>query len=699
MNMSALKLSFKVKTILGVALIEVFFLLILVINSRNILYKTVDKDIKTHAQSISLLLASALTDAVISKDLATIQSILETGMAIEQLFYIRVLNAEKTIAKIGERSYLQKEFKMDSNLSDANSDGSFDVYSDIKVDGYSFGKVEIGLSIAEKYRLISDATNHLSVIAIVELIFVALFSLLLGIALTRRLIELQQTALSITEENMGLQIPIIGNDEIADTCRAFNFMSAKIQSINFKLVSDNARMDAIMNTATDGIFMINLDGTIESVNKSACNIFGLNDKDMLGKNLLSLIPGLHFWDADNSQFQQLQYAEGVSNTGVSIPLEIYASKMFYEKENYVVGVIRDLTALNRLQDELSAIFNLSPDGFLILSGEGVISYTNSSLHKMVMLDDDVILMGKNWSFFQHEIFKRLDNEHHHNLDFLDETLTDNTLYLKYPLQRILRCYRRKINEQNVNSAEILFFHDITQNTIMDNMKSEFLTTAAHELRTPLAGVMGFSELLSMREYPPEKTKELAKTINRQSIRLKLLLDDLLDLASIENGTFSATDLRRGTLEIPILECCHDFDGSDDFHHLVIEPTEYWPLVEVNQLKIRQIITNVLSNAYKYSPENPEITVSTLTQVENGIAEFGITIQDHGIGMTPKQLSHIGERFYRADMSGNIPGTGLGMALTNELLATQNARIEIQSTFGEGTAMTVWIPISSKNGNS
>jgi len=474
---------------------------------------------------------------------------------------------------------------------------------------------------------------------------------------------------------------------------AFNLMSVETESINFKLMSDNVRMDDVMNTATDGVFMINLDGsTIESVNKSACNIFGFNDKDILGKNMQSLIPSLHFWDADNSQFQQLQYADGVSNKGVLIPLEIYASEMFSKKDNYIVAVVRDLTSSNRFQNALSGIFNLSPDGFLVLSGEGVISYANPSLRKMIMVDDDELLMGKDWSVFQHLIFKKLDNEYHHNIDFLDEMLTENILHLRYPLQRILRCYRRKLNEKDVNSAEILFFHDITQNMIMDNMKSEFLTTAAHELRTPLAGVMGFSELLSMREYPPEKTKEIAGIINRQSIRLKLLLDDLLDLASIEDNTFSPTNMRQDTLEIPLLECCKDFDGSDDFHYLVIEPTEYWPLVEVEQLKIRQIITNLLSNAYKYSPENPEITVSTSTQVKNEIAEFGITIRDQGIGMTPEQLSHIGERFYRADMFGEIPGTGLGMALTNELLMTQHARIDIQSSFGEGTAMTVWIPI-------
>jgi PAS domain S-box-containing protein len=690
-----IKLSFKLKTIIGVALIEAFFLFILVINSKHILYETIDTDIKVHATSISVLLASALSDAVISQDLATIQSILETGMTIDEIFYIRVLDSDKVLAQVGDPNFLDKPFVLDVNLSDAKVDSSFDVYSYIKIDDYIFGSVQVGLSILDKEALIKDATRHLSLIAIIELIFVALFSFLLGVALTRRLLELQKTALSITQGNMGVQIPIVGNDEVADASRAFNLMSAKIQEINFKLTSDNDRMDAIMNTVTDGIFMVSLDGTIESTNKALNKLFGCSSDEVIGKNLLSFIPDLHFWDLDNAQFRETQQADLISKTRESVALEIYASEMHYKNEDYLVGVIHDLTSLNRLQDQLSAIFNLSPDGFLIISNSDEIVYANPSLHKMMMFDDESTLIGKTCAYFKEELFKKCDNEHHENIDFLNDSLCENTLYLKYPLEKILHCYRQKIDNEHTASSEIVFFHDITQNTIVDKMKSEFLTTAAHELRTPLAGVMGFSELLSMREYSPEKTKEIAEIINRQSTRLKLLLDDLLDLASIENSTSSPIYLRQATLEVPLAECCKDFDGSDDYHYLVIEPTEFWPVVEIDHLKVRQIITNILSNAFKYSPENPEINISTTIQLNNEISEFGIIIQDHGIGMTPEQLSHVGERFYRADMSGNISGTGLGIALTNENIALLDGRLEIQSTFGEGTVMTAWLPITSK----
>jgi PAS domain S-box-containing protein len=693
--MNKLKITFKIKTIVGIALIETLFLFILVLNSRHILYDTIDKNINAHATSISVLLASALTDAVISKDLATIQSILETGMTIDKIFYIRVLDSDKVLAQVGNPSYRHKDFLLDEKLSDAERDGVFDVQSDIKVDDYIFGSVEVGLSSLDKEELITDATRQLSLIALIELIFVALFSFLLGIALTRRLLELQKTALSITDGEMGVQVPVVGNDEVADASRAFNLMSAKIQEVNFKLKSDSERLDAIINTATDGIFMITLDGTIQSTNNAITGLFGYSSDEVIGKNLLAFIPNLHFWDLDNSQFQKTQQSDGISKIGESVPLEIHAREMSYNNEDYIVGVVHDLTALNRLQDELSAIFKLSPDGFLIVSMDGMISYANPSLHKMMMFDNRVSLIGQNWAYFQQDLHKRLDADYHENLDFLSDLLCEKTLHLKYPAERILSCYRQKIDDKHIDSAEIVFFHDITQNTVVDKMKSEFLTTAAHELRTPLASVMGFSELLSIREYSPEKTKEIAEIINRQSISLKLLLDGLLDIASIENGTSPPINMRQTTLEFLLADCCKDFDGSDDYHYLVIEPTEFWPVLLTDQLKVRQIITNLLSNALKYSPENPKVNISTTIQINNEISEFGITVQDHGIGMTPEQLARVGERFYRADMSGHIPGTGLGIALVNEIIALLLGRLEMQSTFGEGTTMTVWFPIASK----
>jgi signal transduction histidine kinase len=228
------------------------------------------------------------------------------------------------------------------------------------------------------------------------------------------------------------------------------------------------------------------------------------------------------------------------------------------------------------------------------------------------------------------------------------------------------------------------------------MKSEFLTTASHELRTPLSSVMGFSELLTMHYYGPEKTKEIAKSINKQSIRLKQIVDDLLDVASIESNTIDMLDMVQDTLEITLIELCEDFSGSDNFHSIDFHKPKFWPIVEFEPSKIRQIISNILNNAYKYSPKSPKVKVSTKLRITEETSEFGVIVEDNGIGMTPENLSHVGERFYRADNSGNITGTGLGISIIKELISMHKGEFQIESKFGQGTVVTIWLPILVTN---
>lgn len=691
------KFSFKMKTIVGIAIIEAFFLFILVLNSRSVLYETIELNIKERVQNISKLVATASVNAVISKDIATLESILDSAMTTSNVLYIKIRDLDRVLVERGDLAYLDRKFKADNSIAESEHDQSYDAYSDIFVGEYRFGRVELGLSVAEQKTIIKGATHKLSTIAIIELVFVGLFSLLLGIALTKRLILLQEAAIKMSKGETGLQIPLKGNDEVTDASRAFNLMSTRIEEVTHTLKSDNVRMDAIMNTATDAIFMIGLDGLVHFMNRATYILFCCEDKGIIGQSLFDFIPEFYFVSAQSSTEEQVQvqHVNGVTFHGKSIPLEIHSNSMELDNQKYIVGVIRNLTVINNLQFELEAVFNLSPNGFLILDNDQTISYANPALYSIFSLVTDC-LGGNDWEYFTSLIDKSMDHEQHKDLKLLDELLTENILYLTLPLEKILRVSRQKIDKNDVNSSDILFFVDITHETIVDKMKSEFLTTAAHELRTPLSSVMGFSELLTMRDYSPEKTKEMAQSINKQSIRLKQIVDDLLDIASIENNTIGPLDMVQDTLEITLIELCEDFSGSDNFHFIDFHKPKCWPVVEFEQPKIRQVIANILNNAYKYSPKSPKVKVSTTMRIIDKKSEFGVIVEDNGIGMTPENLSHVGERFYRADNSGNIAGTGLGISIIKEIISMYKGQLQIESTLGEGTIVTVWLPTISAN---
>lgn len=260
---------------------------------------------------------------------------------------------------------------------------------------------------------------------------------------------------------------------------------------------------------------------------------------------------------------------------------------------------------------------------------------------------------------------------------------------------MLKCIKKRVNSSAGDAfSEVFYLRDITHESETDRMKSEFLTTAAHELRTPLASVMGYSELLMVNEYPEEKTKFVADTINRQAQNLKHLVDDLLDIARIEARSNDALQLNQGSVQQLVKDCCDNIVATDSHCELIFEPDNCeWPVIEFDEQKLEQAVMNILSNAYKYSNQGGIVIIDTvvLNQEIDGLSWFGIRITDQGIGMNQAQLSRVGEKFYRADNAGSVPGTGLGMALTCEILALHSGHLDITSQPNQGTQVTLWIP--------
>ena len=123
-------------------------------------------------------------------------------------------------------------------------------------------------------------------------------------------------------------------------------------------------------------------------------------------------------------------------------------------------------------------------------------------------------------------------------------------------------------------------------------------------------------------------------------------------------------------------------------------SESWPKVLIDEDKILQVLSNVIGNAFKYSPAGGEVIISTAIRESEEKSQFGIIVEDHGIGMTLQQISRVGERFFRVDNTGSIPGTGLGMALVKEIIEIHGGTIEIESQIGLGTTVSLWLPIDN-----
>lgn len=202
----------------------------------------------------------------------------------------------------------------------------------------------------------------------------------------------------------------------------------------------------------------------------------------------------------------------------------------------------------------------------------------------------------------------------------------------------------------------------------------------------MASVYGFTELLLAQDFSDAERRDFLETIHRQSSLMIAIINELLDLVRIEERR--GADFRFETLEAGdlVARVLRDFAVPAGRREPAWAPPESPWRIRGDRAKLGQAIGNVLSNAYKYS-SGGEVSVA----VVRAGGEIGVRIGDRGIGMNAEQLSRVCERFYRADTSGKVPGTGLGMAIVKEIVSLHGGRIELASDVGAGTTVILWLP--------
>ena len=365
---------------------------------------------------------------------------------------------------------------------------------------------------------------------------------------------------------------------------------------------------------------------------------------------------------------------------------------------HFVGIVSDITARVRAEEamaerraQLDAIFSLSPDGFVMFDAHDQLVFANPAFERMTGLGKHAST-PVSLSQFEQQLLSLCDESQALPTMRGDQpdASWEEKLQLARPQRRVVQARSRR-NEAGRRET-ILYFRDVTHEDQVDRMKSEFLTAAAHELRTPMVSIFGFSELLTRRKFTPERQTDMLQTIHRQSGLLVKMLNELLDLARIES---------RGGLDMQIN--AHPLDETVQYciKRLMLKDTDRpvlhdtLPALQVlmDPEKMQQALTNLLANAFKYSPQGGDVSLSVRTEEDGGVRYAVIDVRDQGIGMTPEQLERAFERFYRADASGNIPGTGLGLSLVKEIAELHKGRATLQSTFGEGTTASLWIPLA------
>lgn len=231
------------------------------------------------------------------------------------------------------------------------------------------------------------------------------------------------------------------------------------------------------------------------------------------------------------------------------------------------------------------------------------------------------------------------------------------------------------------------------------VRDEFLSSAAHDLKTPLAGIKGLAQLL-LRRAGRMESEEAARlidgleNIDRTATRMTALVNDLLDITRLHLGR--PLDLDRTTTDlVPLARHAVKAAQSTTDRHRVVLKVDAAQVVGVwDGHRVGRVLDNLLNNAVRYSPEGGTIAVRVATEPVAGGAEALISVQDHGIGIPAGELEQVFDRFHRgSNVVGEIEGTGIGLASARYIIENHGGRITVESHEGQGSTFTIHLPIT------
>jgi PAS domain S-box-containing protein len=252
------------------------------------------------------------------------------------------------------------------------------------------------------------------------------------------------------------------------------------------------------------------------------------------------------------------------------------------------------------------------------------------------------------------------------------------------------------NADPTGGGAVWVVSDLSERQEMDRMKDEMLSVVGHEVRTPLAGIMGYAELMMDVDIPLEQRREFLGIIYNESERLAELFDNFLNLQTIKKEK-SSLNYQPVDLKAVLGEAVDLFKGASKKHQLLFDCQDDLPAIQGEAAQLHRVFLNLISNAIKYSPDGGPVAVSARRSNDAVI----VRVEDQGIGISSEASERVFESFFRVDNRDNrsIGGTGLGLALVKETVKKHGGRVWVESRVGKGSTFFVSLPVPDIPGDS
>ncbi len=373
---------------------------------------------------------------------------------------------------------------------------------------------------------------------------------------------------------------------------------------------------------------------------------------------------------------------GVDNRHSRLPLTQHHVSMLNALSAYAVIALENARLYENMtaeRNKLETILTGIQDGVMVVDQDKRLGLVNKAARDAFAMDDDARLMGQPFLdlFHQPELVALADAPDD-SLSTRSEISPDNNRVFGVQVTPI------------AGVGRVFTLNDITYLKKLDRIKTDFVHTVSHDLRSPLTAILGYAELIERAGPVTDMQRDFIHRIQGSVRNITSLVDDLLDLGRIESGF----DVRNESVRLEQI-IRYAAEGlkktlAEKRMLLQIDLPEEFPAVIANPVQMRQMVEHLLDNAVKYSHAGGVINVSGRTEQNQIILQFS----DSGIGIPALDLPYIFDRFYRAaNACGDIAGTGLGLSIVKSIIENHEGRIWVESASGKGTCFTIVLPFA------
>jgi signal transduction histidine kinase len=276
----------------------------------------------------------------------------------------------------------------------------------------------------------------------------------------------------------------------------------------------------------------------------------------------------------------------------------------------------------------------------------------------------------------------------------DDTVETPIVEQVWPAHRELQVGARSVALNGSPLGRLYVFRDVTREREVDRMKTEFVALVSHELRTPLTSIKGYTDLILDGDAGEvgEEAREYLEVVQSNADRLVALVNDLLDLSRLESGRvqLKIEDVDLGDVVDVAIRTLREMIAAKD-QTLAVDVDPALPPVRADRDKTIQIVTNYLSNAYKYTPAGGRLRI----EVARAETHARVSVSDNGYGISAEAQQRLFTRFYRVDNSDTreIGGTGLGLSIVKAFVELQGGEVGVESEAGKGSTFSFTVPFS------